>query len=322
MSDVPGFVSQMAEELNAFLAFKRARGRRYWHAAFTLRNFDRYFLASSQTRPDLSLEHAILGWLATFPGRKAVTVTQELSVIREFCLFRRRRDARAFVPGRVWAPQSTESRFLPHIFSDAEVHTLLELTGTLRAGPWRGMVIRTLLVILYTTGLRFGEAMRLRLQDVDMRGNVFYIADSKGRSRFVPFGRDLAAILDTYLTARRERAGDAPDSRLLVCADGGMITTKAASDTVRLLLRKAGIKPLKGREGPRPYDFRHTFAVRRLEAWYRDGVDIHAQLPWLSAYMGHYDLTGTEHYLLATPALLALAGDRLRERLARSGAAP
>jgi len=318
MTAARGFVSPMADNLDAFLTFKRARGRRYVHAGFTLRSFDRYLFAS----PELSMEHAILGWLATFPNRKAVTVTQELSVIREFCLFRRRHDASAFVPGRVWAPQSAESRFLPHIFSDAEVHMLLELTGILKAGPWQAMVIRTLLVVLYTTGLRFGEAVRLRLQDVDLRGNVFYIADSKGRSRFVPFGRDLAAMLDTYLAARRERASEVPDSQLLVRADGKAMTTKAASDIVRLLLRESGLKPLKGRVGPRPYDFRHTFAVRRLEAWYRDGVDIHAQLPWLSAYMGHYDLTGTEHYLLATPALLALAGDRLREQLARAGATP
>lgn len=312
----------MADDMEAFLAFKRARGCRYARAGFTLRSFDRYLLASTRTDTDPSLEQAILGWLATFGDRKAVSVTVEIGVIREFCRFRRRRDADAFIPGRVWAPQSVQSQFLPHIFSDAEVRTLLELTATLKGGPWQAMVIRTLLVILYTTGLRFGEAAGLRLQDVDMRASIFHIAHSKGRSRFVPFGRDLAGVLDAYLIERRVRAGDAPDGRLFVRPDGTAITTRAASDNVRFLLRKAGIKPSKGRVGPRPYDFRHTFAVRRLEAWYRDGVDIHAHLPWLSAYMGHYDLTGTEHYLLATPVLLALAGDRLRARLVRAGAAP
>jgi integrase/recombinase XerD len=313
------FVSPLGDELSAFLAFKRARGRRYWHAEFTLRNFDRYFFDASRTTPALSLEEAILGWLASFGPRKAITVTQELSVIREFCKFRRREDPEAFVPGRVWAPQSAESTFLPYIFSDDEVRTLLTLTATLRGGPFRAAVFHTLLLVLYTTGLRFGEALRLRLRDVDLRQTTFYIAESKGRSRLVPFGVDLASVVEGYFVARSGLASEEPDGQLFIRPNGTRLTVKAASDTVRFLLRKAGLKPMKGRAGPRPYDLRHTFAVRRLEAWYRDGVDIHANLPWLSAYMGHYDLTGTEHYLLATPALLALASERLHARLTKSG---
>lgn len=66
--------------------------------------------------------------------------------------------------------------------------------------------------------------------------------------------------------------------------------------------------------GPRPYDWRHTFAVHRLTRWYRQGVDLHARLPWLSTYMGHDDILGTETYLTVTPELLGLAGHRFRLR--------
>ena len=76
----------------------------------------------------------------------------------------------------------------------------------------------------------------------------------------------------------------------------------------------AGLKPRKGRAGPRPYDLRHAFAMHRLNSWYKQGVDLHARLPWLSTYMGHVDIIGTETYLNATPELLALAGNRLRRR--------
>jgi len=81
------------------------------------------------------------------------------------------------------------------------------------------------------------------------------------------------------------------------------------------------LKPLQGRVGPRPYDFRHAFAVQRLSQWYRQGVDLHSRLPWLSAYMGHTDILGTETYLTATPELLELAGGRLRRRYLRSSEA-
>jgi integrase len=77
-----------------------------------------------------------------------------------------------------------------------------------------------------------------------------------------------------------------------------------------------------GRTGPRPYALRHAFAVHRLTEWYRSGADIHARLPWLSAYMGHVNLLGTEVYLHATPELLTLASERFAGRFAREGGAP
>jgi integrase/recombinase XerD len=46
--------------------------------------------------------------------------------------------------------------------------------------------------------------------------------------------------------------------------------------------------------GPRLHDLRHTFAVHRLEDWYRQGADLGAKLPVLSAYMGHQSLAGTQ----------------------------
>jgi integrase len=87
------------------------------------------------------------------------------------------------------------------------------------------------------------------------------------------------------------------------------------------LFGTAGIRAANGRP-PRAYDLRHTFAVQRLTLWYRSGVDLHARLPWLSAYLGHDDLFGTETYLRATPELLAEAGRRLEERVSRARRAP
>ena len=95
---------------------------------------------------------------------------------------------------------------------------------------------------------------------------------------------------------------------------GDALPVGAASGAIRQLLRKLGLKPLRGRIGPRPYDLRHAFAVHRLTDWYRQGVDIHARLPWLSAYMGHDDVLGTEVYLTATAELMHLASERFEAR--------
>jgi len=75
------------------------------------------------------------------------------------------------------------------------------------------------------------------------------------------------------------------------------LPVETASGTFRSLFKLAGLKPERGRIGPRPYDLRHAFAVHRLSRWYGEGADLHARLPWLSAYMGHVDIIGTESYV-------------------------
>ena len=74
--------------------------------------------------------------------------------------------------------------------------------------------------------------------------------------------------------------------------------------------------------GARPYELRHAFAVHRLTAWAVEGVDVHAKLPWLSAYLGHQNVLGTEVYLKATPQLLALASQRFEQRARGNRRAP
>ncbi len=313
-----GFASPLSSDLEAFLAFKRARGNPYRRAEFTLRSFDRFASQHKESPTDLKLDQTVLGWLASMEERKPVSVANELGVIRQFCLFLKRRDPDTFVPGRIWAPQSTESKFLPYIFSDDEVRRILALTSSLRAPLLRRAAFRSLILVLYCTGLRFGEALRLRLRDVDLEERVFSINNSKGRSRLVPFHADLAAELREYMDARSSHAAEDADSHLFVRGDGLHLSVRSASDTIRGLLRRTGLKPPKGRKGPRPYDFRHTFAVHRLTRWYREGVDVNARLSWLSAYMGHLNVLGTEYYLRATPELLALTADRFEALFAKT----
>jgi integrase len=62
----------------------------------------------------------------------------------------------------------------------------------------------------------------------------------------------------------------------------------------------SGIKDFSG-ESPRPYDFRHTFATKRLYGWMKEGKDLEAYLPYLSAYMGHAHFSHTAYYIHLVP---------------------
>ena len=170
-----------------------------------------------------------------------------------------------------------------------------------------------LLLLLYCTGLRFGEAVRLLVGDVDQTRHALLVRASKGKTRVVPFRADLAREIEGYRRLRARVASENPTSPFLVQPKGHAYSPAVASVIVRQLLRRTGIKPPTGRQGPRPYDFRHTFAVHRLASWYRSGSDVPARLPWLSTYMGHDDLLGTEDYLSATPEILALVARKFRD---------
>jgi integrase/recombinase XerD len=217
------------------------------------------------------------------------------------------------------APSAYEVTVHPYFLSKKDILVLLRLCADLKRPHFRAVLYRALILVLYCTGIRFGEALRLRMRDVDIRSAVLFIDLFKGRTRWVPFHRSLCRELDRYLVSRIQYASSDPDARFFVGANQQRLPVSTAGDTIGGLFKLAGLKPEKGRAGPRPYDLRHAFAVQRLSQWYSQGVDLHTRLPWLSAYMGHLDIIGTETYLNATPQLLALAGDRLHRRYKNAG---
>lgn len=318
--------TELARDIEGFLAFKHALGYSYRRGEATLRSFQRFVRRyTNGAHAPIDLEVEARAWLLRIANRKPVTLATDLGALRQLCLYRRRRDPNGFVPEHGWAPY-TESTYLPYLFSHEEIRTLVDAAGRHHGrNIWPGM-LRMLLLILYCTGLRFGEAVRLRQSDVDLERCLLFIHESKGRSRLVPFRADLARELSGYL---RERALVARSVRmqmhveaLFIGLNGRAVSIKSASEAVRRLLRQLGMKCPQGRIGPRPYDLRHAFAVHRLTEWYRGGVEIDARLAWLSAYMGHVNLLGTEVYLHATPELLRLASDRFAGRVSREQPLP
>lgn len=313
----------LAHDATQFLAFKRAMGMGYRRAEFVLNGFVRFVRDRYGDHP-APLDQAVTLWVTRIAGRKAITVGNEFGVVRQLCLFRRRSDPSGFVPDHALAPVK-ESVFVPYIFSREEVLALVD-AATRHAGrnTW-GAMLRALTLVLYCTGMRLGEATRLHLVDVDLRTAVLTVQRSKGRSRILAIRDDLVVELRRYLRQRQEvlEASGADDPlTLFIRRDGSALTVRAASEALRCLLRDLGLKPPRGRSGARPYEFRHAFAVHRLTAWAVEGVDVHAKLPWLSAYLGHQNVLGTEVYLKATPELLQLASQRFEQHSRRKRRLP
>jgi site-specific recombinase XerD len=166
--------------------------------------------------------------------------------------------------------------------------------------------MRTLILLLYGAGLRIGEALRLTLADMNLNDGLLMIRETKFfKSRMVPIGRDLTQMLQHYYDRQWAANAHAVDSPFLCTRKRTALSYAQAHYVFQSLRTEVGIMRFDGgRFQPRLHDFRHTFAVRRLVSWYREGKDVQRLLPHLSTYLGHVDIDSTAHYLTMTRELL------------------
>lgn len=115
--------------------------------------------------------------------------------------------------------------------------------------------------------------------------------------------------LADYAAMRDEHQPQPNDLSFFVSLTGRRLCYAVVSTTFRQLVDTAGIGA-DAPSAPRLHDLRHTFAVRTLLGWYRNGEDVHARIPSLSTYLGHREPASTYWYLSAAPELLSLAAAR------------
>lgn len=225
-------------------------------------------------------------------------------------------------PLPIQIPREPE-RLIPYIYSRAELHCLLQAAQ--KESHWckfEPVTMRTLLLLLYGAGLRISEALRLTLSDVDLEQCLLTIRETKFyKTRLVPFGVDLSQALTIYLADRSKAEHPAPPEAFLLLTRHSLpVSVQLAEDTFKRLCRRAGVRRKDAsRYVPRLHDLRHTFAVHRLTACYRDGGDVQRLLPQLATYLGHVDLDSTQRYLTLTPELLSQASNRFEQYAAPGG---
>jgi len=211
-------------------------------------------------------------------------------------------------------PRSSR-RFTPYIYSSEELHRLLKTAGQFGTSRTKlqAPTICTLLLLLYGAGLRVSEALSLKLQDVDLTESLLTIHESKFyKTRLVPIGSLLTDILIAY-TKERCRSGHRSDTTdaFFVTRTREAIKLLTVERTFSHIRKVADVYRNDGaRYQPRLHDLRHTFAVHRLVAWYRQGADVQRLLPLLSTYLGHIHIAATQQYLTMTSDLLREASIR------------
>jgi len=308
------FSSTIAPAIERYLEIKQALGRRYDLERQILFSLDQFLYRQAGRDNELSSD-IFFQWCRTMEGITSGVRRNRMRVVRNLCLYRRRSEPDCFVPDPSLFPHAHQP-VCPYIFSESEIRRLLDQTLHLtRTGysPLRPELFHLTVVLLFTTGLRRGELLRLKIADYDPREATLIIRASKfHKSRLLPLPDDVRREIDAYLEARRRR-------RLIVTPDTPMVwnsyqggrayTAESLRWVLERLLKLAKIQTPDGRT-PRIHDFRHSFAVNALLRWYRAGVDVQTKLPFLAAYMGHVSIVSTYYYLHFIEPLASLASAR------------
>ena len=308
------YTSWLAPAFERYVALRRATGAKYEWQEYRLRAFDRYLVATAPRPP---LERAtLLRYLASLDGLSPQGRDNVVVVLWPALRHARRHGAPIEpLPPRPPRPPRYPRRRRPRLVTREEAARLVAAARRLTPqAALRPATLATLIGLLYTTGLRIGEALGLDVGDLDRRDRILTVRRGKfGKSRALPLRRSTVEALLRYREDPRRPVGTGASVPLFVSGMRRRLAYPTALVSIYDACRIAGLAT----PWPRPHDFRHTFAVGRLADAYRQGRDVDALLPALSTYLGHVSIEGTRHYLIANGGLLDEAGARF-ERWARA----
>jgi len=300
-------VSALGQSLEDYLSIRRALGYKLVDEGRLLMDFVAFVDQSGAVAitTELAVAWAVRPHDAS-PGWSA----RRLSAVRGFARHHQMIDPDSEIPPVGLLPRRNH-RPTPYLYSNDDVTALLMAARTL-SPQLRAATYETLIGLLASTGMRIGEAMRLDDTDIDSAGSVVTVNNSKfGRSRLLPVHSSTLDALNAY-TDLRERLCPHPKApSVFVSTRAARLAHSTINFTFHQMLDRADLNQAASGCRPRVHDLRHSFAVKTLLNWYRDGADVQSRLPALSAYLGHVHPSDTYWYLTAAPELLALAADRL-----------
>jgi integrase len=254
-----------------------------------------------------------LAW-ATLPPRSQVSSAIRLNEVRRFARHVASIDPKTEIPPKGIFPQ--RSRPKPYLYSDAEIDALL--AAALALPPTDGLrrwTYHRLFGLFAVTGMRLSEAIGLHRDDVDLEQGVLTVRQAKfGKSRLIPLHPTTNAALRSYAERRDRHLGSRCGLHFFVAERGGRLLNEYVQRVFWRLSREIGLRRPGASTGPRIHDLRHTFAIRALLGWYREGTNIEKSLPVLSTYLGHTCVGDTYWYLSAYPGLMQEAVRRLDRR--------
>lgn len=308
-------MSELRRSLDDYLVLRRALGYKLEDVGRMLRSFVAF--AEREGAAPVSTELAVR-WAELPAGTTPIWRAHRLSAVRGFARYLHSLDPANEIPPRDVLAAGSYRPGAPYLYSDTDIAALMGAAHRLTP-PLRSATFETLVGLLAVTGMRIGEAMRLDRDDVDWAKGLIVVRSSKfGRWREVLCHPTTVEALRLY-SHRRDRLCPRPSSAsFFVSSRGNRLVHNTVYPTFHELVAQVGLVAGRSHRRPGVHHLRHSFAVRTLLRWYRDGGDVEARLPLLSTYLGHVQPASTFWYMSTAPELMAQAAQRLEDHEAGS----
>lgn len=215
-------------------------------------------------------------------GRAASTVARKLASIKAFYRFLTAERYIRRNPAEVLEAAS-RGLHLPKVLSVQEVERLLDEPNL---GTLDGYRDKTMLELLYATGMRVSELVNVPVKNVDMKMQYVIVMGKGSKERMLPVGRTALHYLEHYLTVvRPQLLHGKPDkaAELFVTGWGGPMTRERFYEIIVAYGKSAGIS-----KRVTPHMLRHSFATHLLN----NGTDLRI----VQELLGHADISTTQIY--------------------------
>lgn len=268
------------------------------YSKYTVANYRLDLEGFKQFLGDLSLEkidYLILRkYLAQLKEKnlKVRTVNRHLSTLRSFFKFLIREGYLKANPITSLSSPKQE-KHLPLFLTEEEVTKLI---AAVQPKDERGLRDRAVLETFYSTGIRVGELVGLKVQDIDFIGGVIKVLGKGKKERIVPIGDIAIAAIRAYLEKRKKQA-----EALFLNKSGKRITDRGIRNIVGKYIRMASIK-----RGVSCHTLRHSFATHLLNR----GADLRS----VQELLGHVNLSTTQIYTHLTTDRLKSVYDKAHPR--------
>lgn len=315
MKSTTVFQSALADAMSRFVAFKGMNGYDYSGRSVLLKRFDRFLEQYGCPDGLLSME-IFRNYAATIAHLAPGTQLNLLSAVRTFSrwLHAYRNESRV-LPVSMLPDYRDRTRF--YRIEPEQVGSLMDATSMLRSPhSVRAPCMRFLIGLLYSTGLRVNEALKLNLADVDVHQATLYVRKGKfHKDRLISLSRSSCEALNDWLQLRAQYGSNAKTAPLLLGAYNKRLTYGQAKCEFRKLCRHCG---LEGQSPPRLHDLRHNYACHCIARWRENGQDVQALLPVLAQAMGHVSIFTTQVYIHLDAGTLQDAGSTFRNHFTKN----
>lgn len=303
MSKDQHFLSALSVPIKKYIAEKQAVGYKFEKGTNMLKRFDSFVYSRNLMETELT-KQLFIEWTSRKPNETISTQCGRISLLRGLAEYMNRMGYSAFVYPKAMVTVDRYA-YIPYIFSSDEMKRIFEVCDHYPPSdltPNRHLILPLLLRILYGCGLRISEALHMTLEDIDLNKGSLYIRNTKfNKERILPMADSLTERCQEYWKNRN--IGRMENSYFFPSPYGGHYSESTMYGLFREVLRQANISHLGRGKGPRIHDVRHVFAVNCLKKWVLDGRDLNNCLPYLSAYLGHEDMRGSQRYLRLTADL-------------------